>query len=217
MLISDRRTATSAGLPFSQRTASGMTPDMDRMATATDGRGDRIELIRLLDRVAAGDRSSLKAVYERTSAKLFGISLRVTGDEADAQDVLQDVFVAVWQKAGQFDHAKASPITWLSVMTRNKAIDLLRSRRAPAEEISEAADIADSSPSAFDLVEQADDASRLARCFETLDGRARKMIRAAFFEGATYGELAVREGVPLPTMKSWIRRGLLRLRECLEQ
>ena len=217
MLTHAHCTAASAGTTFSQPTASGMTGPMDRMATATDAGDDRAELVRLLDRVAASDRLSLKALYEKTSAKLFGICLRVTGDEADAQDVLQDVFVTVWQKAGQFDRAKASPITWLSVMTRNKAIDLLRSRRAPAEEISEAADIADSSPSAFDLVEQADDASRLARCLGALDDRARTMIRAAFFEGATYGELAGREGVPLPTMKSWIRRGLLRLRECLEQ
>jgi RNA polymerase sigma factor (sigma-70 family) len=217
VLSTDHCTAASAGLPFPHRIASGMTSHMDRMASATDAGADRADLARLLHRVARGDRSSLKALYERTSAKLFGICLRVTGDQADAQDVLQDVFVTVWQKAGQFDRAKASPITWLSVMTRNKAIDLLRTRRAPSGEMSEAADIADSSPSALDIVEQADDASRLDRCLGSLDDRARRMIRASFFEGATYGALAEREGVPLPTMKSWIRRGLLRLRDCLER
>lgn len=179
--------------------------------------GDRAELARLLQRIAANDRASLKLLYERTSAKLYGVCLRVVGDEADAQDVLQDVYVTVWRKAGQYDRAKASAITWLAVLARNKAIDLLRSRRAPSDDLGVAEEVPDAAPSAFEVVEQADDAARLARCLETLDDRARTMIRQAFFEGATYSALADQAGVPLPTMKSVIRRGLLRLRECLER
>lgn len=177
----------------------------------------RLELAALMRRLADGDRGALKAVYERTSAKLYGICLRVLGDEADAQDTLQDVYLTVWKRAGLFDAAKASPVTWLSVLARNRAIDRLRARRAPGEDIDAALDIADDGPSALEVAEQAEDGRRLAHCLGELDERARDSIRAAFFDGASYPELAERQGVPLPTMKSWIRRGLLRLRECLER
>ena len=184
---------------------------------ASSAMGDRAELARLLQRVAANDRASLRLLYERTSAKLYGVCLRVVGDEADAQDVLQDVYVTVWRKAAQFDRTKSSAITWLAVLARNKAIDLLRSRRAPSDDLRVAEEMPDDSPSALEVVEQADDAARLARCLDALDERARTMIRQAFFDGTTYSTLADQAGVPLPTMKSVIRRGLLRLRECLER
>jgi RNA polymerase sigma-70 factor (ECF subfamily) len=102
-------------------------------------------------------------------------------------------------------------------MARNKAIDSLRARRAPAEDIAAADNIAAGGLSALDILEQAQDGARLAQCLEELEERARTMIRCAFFEGASYPELAGRENVPLPTMKSWIRRGLTRLRGCLER
>ena len=190
---------------------------MDRRAGIIEGERGRAELVELLRLVAARDQSALAALYQRTSAKLYGICLRVLGGEGEAQDVLQEVFLTVWNKASQFDAGRASPVTWLSVMTRNKAIDSLRARRAPAEDIAAADTIADGGASALDTLEQAQDAARLADCLEELEERARTMIRCAFFEGATYPELAIRENVPLPTMKSWIRRGLMRLRGCLER
>jgi len=190
---------------------------MDRMAGTIEAERAREALAELLRGVGARDQSALAALYQRTSAKLYGICLRVLGSESEAQDVLQEVYVTVWSKASQYDAGRASPMTWLSVMARNKAIDSLRARRAPAEEISAAADIAAGGLSALDILEQAQDAARLANCLEELEERARTMIRSAFFEGASYPELASRENVPLPTMKSWIRRGLLRLRGCLER
>lgn len=175
------------------------------------------DLAQLLTRVAAGDAGALKSLYDRTSAKLYGICLRVLRDEAEAQDVLQEVYVLIWRKSGLFDPRKASVITWIATIARNKAIDRLRGRHASGESLDAALDVSDDSPSSFEVLEEAEDASRLRRCLDELDERARKVIRSAFFDGSSYPELAEREGVPLPTMKSWIRRGLLRLRGCLEQ
>jgi RNA polymerase sigma-70 factor (ECF subfamily) len=189
---------------------------MDR-PTSIEAATARGELVALLQSVARGDRDAFAAVYRRTSAKLYGICLRLLGSEAAAQDVLQDVYVTVWRKAGLFDASKASPITWLATLARNRSIDSLR-RLAPTSDGLEAAfDIEDDSPSASEVVEQADDAARLHHCLDELEDRARAVIRAAFLDGATYPELAARQGVPLGTMKSWVRRGLQRLRGCLER
>jgi RNA polymerase sigma-70 factor (ECF subfamily) len=175
------------------------------------------ELAALIGAVAAGDRAAFRAVYERTSAKLYGICLRLLGSEAEAEDVLQEAYVTVWRNARRFDSAKASAITWLVVIARNKAIDRLRRRRPVADGLEAAAEVPDEGPLATAVIEQKDDARRLAHCLDELDERARAMIRAAFLDGASYPELAEREGVPLGTMKSWIRRGLMRLKGCLER
>ena len=175
------------------------------------------ELAALIGAVAAGDRAAFRAVYERTSAKLYGICLRLLGSEAEAEDVLQEAYVTVWRNARRFDSAKASAITWLAVIARNKAIDRLRRRRPVADGLEAAAEVPDDGPLATAVIEQKDDARRLAHCLDELDERARAMIRAAFLDGASYPELAERQGVPLGTMKSWIRRGLMRLKGCLER
>src|SRR5438105_7144763 len=171
----------------------------------------------LLAGVASADRSALAQLYQRTSAKLYGICLRVLRDEGEAEEALQDVFVTIWNKARLYDPAKAGALTWLSVLARNKAVDRVRIKRITTSELAEAAEFPDDSPSAFELLEAADDRVRLAHCLEQLDERYRSLIRAAFIDGASYPELAEREAVPLGTMKSWIRRSLQRLRGCLEQ
>ena len=178
---------------------------------------DRAQLVRLLANVAQGDRHAFSVLYDQTSAKLYGVCLRLLSSEAEAQDALQDAYVTVWQKAARFDPAKASAITWLSVLTRNKAIDRLRRRPIANDDLSAAAEVEDDRPSAFELVGKAQDAARLGQCLGELEDRSRTAIRSAFLDGATYPELAEREGVPLATMKSWIRRGLQRLRGCLER
>lgn len=184
-----------------------------------DADATRSQLAAALVRVAAGDRAALRIVYQDTSAKLFGVCLRILRDRSEAEDVLQDVYVTVWRKAGAFDPGRASPITWLVAIARNRAIDRLRAssvgrRMAPIE----AADaVSDPAPAAVERVEQAQQQQRLARCLEELEARHASAIRAAFLDGATYEELAARMSVPLGTMKSWIRRGLLKLRVCLER
>jgi RNA polymerase sigma-70 factor (ECF subfamily) len=190
---------------------------MDAPAAVSPGSEDRRRLAGTLEAVAGGSEAAMAELYRLTSAKLYGISLRLLRDEADAQEVLQETYVTVWRKAGAFDAARASPITWLAVLARNKAIDRLRGRRPAAAETLEAAkDVADEQPSALDLLEQDEDRARIAGCLDELEPNQREAIRSAFFEGASYPALADREGVPLGTMKSWIRRGLARLRGCLD-
>ena len=192
-----------------------MIDAMDRTATIPITTSH--ELAPLLRATAAGDASALSELYRRTSPKLYGICLRLLNSEAEAQEVLQDVFVTVWQKAFRYDADKASPITWLAVMARNKAIDRLRGRQLRTEELGAAADVPDDSLLAVDIIEQRQEHDRLSGCLDELEPNQSAMIRAAFLDGATYAELAERQSVPLGTMKSWIRRGLLRLRGCLEQ
>lgn len=188
---------------------------------ATSRAAAREELTAMMRQVAGRDAAALRTLYQRTSAKLFGICLRLLGDDAEAQDVLQEVYVTVWNKAASFDAARASPITWLATLARNRAIDRLRGRGAQGglvrDDFDGAMAVADDRPSSFDVLEQAEDSSRLHRCLEELEETARGMIRAAFFDGATYPQLAEAAGVPLPTIKSRIRRGLMRLRGCLER
>ena len=193
-----------------------MTQPMDRRAEfhANSAGG---ELVGLLESTSRGDREAFSILYRRTSAKLYGICLRLLGTEAEAQDALQEIYVQIWRNAGKFEPSRASPITWLAVLARNKAVDRLRRRRNVTEALDAASEVEDESPSAFDIVGDAQDAERLGHCLEELDERARGMIRAAFLDGASYPELAEREQVPLGTMKSWIRRGLQRLRGCLER
>jgi RNA polymerase sigma-70 factor (ECF subfamily) len=171
----------------------------------------------LMRSVASGNRGALAELYDRTSAKLFGICLRVLGSEAEAEEVLQEVYLTVWHKAGRYDEVKASPITWLAVIARNKAIDRRRLGRVVTDSIETASEVRDERPSALDVLESAQEQQRLAGCLDELETQQGAVIRAAFLDGATYPELAEREGVPLGTMKSWIRRGLLRLRGCLQR
>lgn len=179
----------------------------------------RDELAAALSRTAQGDRAAFRRVYEATSAKLLGVCLRILSDRQVAEDVLQDTYLTVWRRADSFDPARASPITWLVTIARNRSIDRLRSGAAVryAVPVEEATEVADGAPLASDLAEQNDEARRLNSCLEELDEKVARCIRTAFFEGVTYETLAERESAPLGTMKSWIRRGLQRLKACLEQ
>jgi len=178
----------------------------------------RKQLAAALNRVAQGDRPALRLVYDMTAAKLFGVCLRILNNRSEAEDVLQDVYLAVWRKAGMFDETVASPITWLVAIARNRAIDRARSGCSRLSLPIEAADeVADPAPSADEIVEATQEQKRLASCLGELEARQSAAIRSAFMDGFTYEELAVRAGVPLGTMKSWIRRGLAKLRACLER
>ncbi|NBB53460.1 sigma-70 family RNA polymerase sigma factor [Rhizobium sp. CRIBSB] len=179
----------------------------------------REELAEALGRTGDGDRAAFRRVYEATSAKLLGVCLRILADRQLAEDVLQDTYLTVWRKAESFDASRASPITWLVTIARNRSIDRLRSGKPVrnAAPVEAAFDLADDAPLASDRVEATQDAQRLNACLNELDDKAARCIRTAFFEGVTYEVLAEREGAPLGTMKSWIRRGLQRLKACMER
>lgn len=178
---------------------------------------DRAALIAALKRVGNGDRDALKQVYDATSAKLHGICLRILNDRGEAEDVLQDVYLTIWRKAAEFDETRASPITWVATIARNRSIDRLRSRGTrDMRPIEEAAALAYDSEGADEIAVRSDEARRLEAALRSIDPRAAAAIRSAFFEGTTYQTLAARAGVPEGTMKSWIRRGLMSLRAKLE-
>lgn len=171
----------------------------------------------LMSRIAAGEREALRQLYQATSAKLFGVCLRILSDREESEDVLQDVYVTIWRRADRFDATRASVMTWLSTIARNRAIDRLRARgplayAGPIDEL----EIPDGADSAETLLSAADDRSRLQGCLSELDERTQTVIRTAFFEGVTYEALARNMDAPLGTVKSWIRRGLAKLKGCLQ-
>ena len=179
---------------------------------------DRHGLERLLAAVAMGDAQAFERLYHATSAKLFGVCVRLLPDRSDAEDAVQEAYAAIWRKAAQYDPSIASPISWLAMIAHNKAIDRLRGDGATRHTvpIEFAADVSDHAPTAPALAEHAGETRQLDRCLQQLEARRRTLIRTAFFEGATYEELARRTDTPIGTVKSWIRRGLMQLRTCLE-
>lgn len=188
---------------------------MDRPGSASDEA--RRELAALFPAIASGDRHALARLYERTSAKLYGVALRILHSETEAEEVLQDVYVSVWRNAGRFQVERGSPITWLAVLARNRAIDRIRGRKPQSAPLEEAGDPASCGPDALELLEQAVDRERLDGCLDQLDEAPRRAIVSAFLDGFTHSEIAANENVPLGTMKSRIRRALIALRMCLER
>jgi RNA polymerase sigma-70 factor (ECF subfamily) len=160
--------------------------------------------------VAAGDRAAFARVYAVTSHKLFGIVLRLVQDREAAEDVLQDVYLKIWDGAGDFAADRGSPIAWMASIARYSAIDSLR-RRDRRREDGEPPETADTAVSG-----DPDLRIGLTRCMNLLEEHQRHSIRSAFFDGYSYAELAHNAAVPLGTMKSWIRRGLERLRFSLD-
>lgn len=170
-----------------------------------------------LARLASGDREALHAIYQNSRARLFGICYRVCNDPNAAEDVLQDVYVKIALTARYFDASRGSAMAWLSTIARNSAIDWQRAR-ARAGRVFDPSDDGDANARQLkdDSWDQLDMRREIMGCMETLTDDQRKAIEDSFFLGLTYAELADREDKPLGTVKSWIRRGLKRLRECLE-
>lgn len=169
-------------------------------------------------RLADGDSAALEEIYDATRVKLFGICFRILGDRKEAEDALQDVYVNLWQRADRYDPERASPISWLATFARNRAVDRLRTGkvRGGAVPVEEANPLPDEAPLADALLVDAERNAQIHTCIKTLDDNTAKHIRSAFFDGYTYAQLAEAADVPLGTMKSWIRRGLQKLRQCLE-
>jgi RNA polymerase sigma factor (sigma-70 family) len=176
------------------------------------------DLNRLLQNTARKDQAAFAELYNRTSSKLFGVCLRMLRDRAEAEEVLQETYTTVWRRAASFDATRASAITWLVTLSRNKAIDRLRQHREELLDDPNNLDAAvDEQRTPAADAETSQEYRRLQRCLEQLEPQQQSSVREAFFSGATYNELAVRCKVPLGTMKSWIRRSLIQLRQCLDQ
>ena len=187
-----------------------LPPDEPRQAEA------RARLVGALVATGHEDRVAFSTLYRLTSAKLFGICLRICGDRHAAEEVLSDVYLTIWRRAGAFEPGRASPITWLSTIARNRAIDWRRATgRTPTLSLDEAPEVADTESTVEERLLQGEADRRLHLCLDQLEERQRGAIRTAFFDGLTYVELATSQGIPLGTVKSWVRRGLLRLKDCL--
>ncbi len=177
----------------------------------------RTQLLVAMAGVADGDRAALNTVYQLTSSKLYGTIVRIVRERERAEDLLQDVYVKVWRRAGRFEASKGSPITWLCTIARNTALNDLRRDGKGAElagdTLPEVED-RDLKPADEWLCDMEDSAA-LERCLKELSKDHRRSIKLAFFDGYSHSELADLVEVPLGTMKSWIRRGLAGLKGCL--
>ncbi len=173
------------------------------------------EIETLISRVALGDRAAFRALYGATSAKLFGVCLRVLKNRTDAEDVLQETFVKIWNNAAKYQVSGYSPITWLVTIARNQSIDRLRSRRPDAADLTEAEEIPDRTASPEQQVIMGGEAARLRTCLEKLSPGRAEAVKAAYMEGYSYQELADRLQQPINTVRTWLRRSLISLKDCL--
>jgi RNA polymerase sigma-70 factor (ECF subfamily) len=176
------------------------------------------QLQELLAACALNDRRAFSRLYELTSAKLYGVVLRILSRDEWAQDCLQEAYIKVWNKAESYRPQLASPMTWMATIARNQALDLLRRRHREVRE-SDTEDFpeeVDQDPLPQEKLQQTDEGRRLNRCLEQLKSQQRQMIALAYFKGLTHDELAARTDTPLGTVKTWIRRGLEQLKRCLE-
>jgi RNA polymerase sigma-70 factor, ECF subfamily len=186
---------------------------------AAEATADDAELERLLAACARRDSRALRALYDRTAPHLLACLMRILRQRALAEDVLQEVFVNIWQRATQYEPQRGRPRAWLFSIARHRAIDALR-RERPDGELG--VDIVERlpDPSADDATESITGSrvtAALTRCLDLLNVDQRRGIQLAFVDGLSHAEIATMTGEPLGTIKSWIRRGLLSLRQCLER
>ncbi len=189
------------------------------MAVPTADRSAR--LAQLLARTALSDQAAFAELYRLTSSHLYAVALRILRERALAEDLLQEVFVSVWNHAGAFSAAKAQPQTWLTSIVRNRCLDELRRRKPDTvtmtrDDDEPEIDFADSGPTPVDLLLAGADVHQVRECIDGLAGDQKQAIALAFFQGLSHGEMAKHLRQPLGTVKSWVRRGLERLKKCLE-
>ncbi|MCV9999010.1 sigma-70 family RNA polymerase sigma factor [Pararhizobium sp. YC-54] len=171
----------------------------------------------LIGRVSLKDRAAFSALYSQTSPKLFAICVRILKDRAEAEEALQEIYIKIWQRADRYVSGGPHPMSWLLVIARNHAIDHLRARKPVANTIDEAYDLADSAPDPEKTAINAAEGRRIDNCMNELEADRADAVRKAYVEGLSYEELAEVFGVPLNTMRTWLRRSLLKLRECMER
>jgi RNA polymerase sigma-70 factor, ECF subfamily len=173
-------------------------------------------IVALLARVNRGDTKAFEALYDATNAKLYGIVLRILKRRDLADEVLQEVYVKVWERAGDFDPGRASPITWLSTIARNRALDEIRKRsHVSIEDTPEALDVAATDPHPLQALELSQDMKRLSVCLDKLEPQRKEIVLQAYLYGESREELSRRFGHPVATIKTWLHRSLAQLRACL--
>jgi RNA polymerase sigma-70 factor (ECF subfamily) len=180
-------------------------------------------LAELLARTALADQAAFGELYRETCSHLYGVALRIVREPSAAEEILQESYVAVWHHAASYAAAKSQPLTWLTAIVRNRCLDNLRRRELATVTLTADEDgepdieLPADSASPAELLLQGAEAQSVRDCVETLEGAARQAIALAFFQGLSHAELAAHLREPLGTVKSWIRRGLERLRQCLDR
>jgi RNA polymerase sigma-70 factor (ECF subfamily) len=174
------------------------------------------ELVWLMAAVAKGDQAAFDKLYAATRAKLYGVVLRILKRKDLADEVIQETYVKIWTSAGQFNPALASPITWMVAIARNRAIDLVRKKTDTSiEDVPEAMEVAADTPDPLAARELSEELKRLLGCIGRLEGERRKLVLLAYYDGFSREQLAQQLGKPVNTIKTWLRRSLLEIRECL--
>jgi len=176
----------------------------------------------LLARTALADQQAFAELYRQTSAYLFAIALRIVRDRATAEEILQEAYVSVWHHAGSYDASRSEPRTWLATIVRNRCVDSLRRRELdtvamPRDENDEEIDLPADGPTPVELLLASAAARSVRDCVDGLEGKQKQAIALAFYHGLSHAELAAQLREPLGTVKSWIRRGLERLKRCLDR
>jgi RNA polymerase sigma-70 factor (ECF subfamily) len=175
------------------------------------------ELVWLLASIANGDEEAFDRLYAATRAKLYGVVVRILRREDLAQEVLQQTYLKVWQSAGQFDPLRAAPITWLVAIARNRAIDLLRRQTdISIEDAPEAVEVAADGPDPLERREFSEELQRLLGCIGRLPAERQRLVLLAYYNGWSRDRLAVELETPVNTIKTWLRRSLIEIRECLD-
>jgi RNA polymerase sigma-70 factor, ECF subfamily len=174
-------------------------------------------LTALLERVAKEDAAALRELYDTAGPKLFGLALRILSKHEWAEEVLQDSFVNIWRHAGDYRRGLSAPMTWMSAIVRNRALDHLRRLDTQETEWSDALDdlVATGDPDPEALSAVSTQARLLERCMQQLEPAQRQAVALAYLRDQSHSEIAETLTVPLGTVKSWIRRGLSKLKTCL--
>lgn len=200
-----RAPAQTTGLPHNA--AMPNTPDAHLMG--------------LLDRVARRDETALKALYDLTSGKLYGLSLRVVRHTEWAEDALQDTFLHIWRTAPDYRASLSPPMAWMGLIVRSRSLDVLRRRKAEREHLTDEIDeamtdtLAGDAPNPMDTSLASEQAWALHQCLGQLENPQREVVSLAYLRDLSHGELSTQLRLPLGTVKTWIRRGLDQLRQCM--
>ena len=176
------------------------------------------ELVWLMAATAKGDRGAFERLYAATRSKLYGVVLRILRRADLADEVMQEAYVKIWTNAGQFDPLLASPITWMVAIARNRAIDMVRRKtEVSLDDDNDMTEIAAETPDPLAGRERTEELKRLLGCMGSLDEERRRLVLMAYYSGSSRETLAERFGRPVNTIKTWLRRSLAELRECMER
>ena len=174
------------------------------------------ELVWLLAAVAKGDQAAFERLYGATRAKLYGVILRILRQSDLSDEVMQETYLKIWRSAGDFNPRLATPITWMVAIARNSALDLLRKKtEASIEDEPQANEVASEERDPLAAREMTDELKRLLACMGGLEEEHRRVLLLAYYNGWSRDQLAAKFDKPVNTIKTWLRRGLIQIRECL--